>query len=329
MATATLALLTASLLVGPSTPGSHTTDEESAEPIVIEHCLVSLLEEVTVPARDAGPLLQLTVREGTLVKQGQQLGQIDDREPRAAAESARTQHVKASEVASNDIDVRYAQAAADVAAADLWAAQETNRRATNAVGAGELRRLELAKRRADLGTEQARKQQQLATYDRDVQAANIQVAELTVERRKVISPLDGVVVEIFKRPGEWVQAGEAILRVVRMNRLRVEGFLSVESTDPQEVADHRVTVEVLLKDGRVEQFSGRIAFVNPLVHAGGQYRVWGIVENRREVGQFLLRPGHEVRMIVDPTDPADEPVEAPPVELPQNTTLQPTVPDVT
>lgn len=329
MATATLALLTASLLVGPSTSGSLIADEEPAEPIVIEHCLVSLLEEVTVPARDAGPLLQLTVREGALVTQGQQLGQIDDREPRAAAESARAQHAKASEVAGNDIDVRYAQAAADVAAADLWAAQETNRRATNAVGAGELRRLELAKRRADLGTEQARMQQHLAAYDREVQAANIKVAELTVERRKVISPLDGVVVEIFKRPGEWVQAGEVILRVVRMNRLRVEGFLSVQTTDPQEVADHRVTVEVLLKDGRVEQFNGRIAFVNPLVHAGGQYRVWAIVENRREAGQFLLRPGHEVQMIVDPTDPADEPVEAPPVELPPGTARQPLLPNVT
>lgn len=320
MSTTTLGLLAVSLLVGPQQVAMHPATAAASQPIVIEHGLVSLLEEVTVPAQDAGPLLRLTVREGNLVEQGQLLGQIDDREAQAALESAHAQHAKAVETAQNDIDVRYAQAAADVATAELWAAQETNRRARNAVGAGELRKLELAKRRADLGTEHAQMQQQLAAHDRDAQAANIKAAQLSVERRKVVSPLDGLVVEIFKRPGEWVQAGEPILRVVRMNRLRVEGFLSVDSTDPHEVADHRVVVEVRLKGGGVERFSGRMVFVSPLVHAGGQYRVWAEVENRQEAGQFLLRPGHEVRMLVDPTDPADEssdePIDAPPANMP-------------
>ena len=31
---------------------------------------------------------------------------------------------------------------------------------------------------------------------------------------------------VQKQPGEWVQAGEPVLRIARMDLLRVEGFVS-------------------------------------------------------------------------------------------------------
>ena len=42
--------------------------------------------------------------------------------------------------------------------------------------------------------------------------------------------------------------------------------------------------------------SGKITFVNTLVQAGGEYKVWAEVENREENGQWLLRPGLNVTM---------------------------------
>ncbi len=271
--------------------------------IVLDHCLVSLVEQVIVPAQEAGLLLKLEAREGDVVAKGARLAQMDDRQAQAALQSATAEHARARHLAENDIDVRYAQAAADVAAADHQAALETNLRARNAVGESELRRLKLAQQRAELGVEQAKVQMQSLAFERDTHAAHVQGATLAVERRQVVSPLEGVVVEIHKRAGEWLQAGEPILKVVRMNRLRVEGFLRVPEIGPHQVAERPVSVEVKLDNGRVEVFSGRVEYVNPIVHAGGQYRVWAEVENRQEHGQYLLRPGHEAQMTIELKSP--------------------------
>ena len=104
------------------------------------------------------------------------------------------------------------------------------------------------------------------------------------------------------------------MRLVRMDRLRVEGFVRVHEVGPQELVRRHVPVDVALENGRTESFPGQIVFVNPIVHAGGQYRIWAEVDNRRQDGQYLLRPGHQVRMLIDRTDP-DLPVAAPEVEI--------------
>jgi len=290
----TATLLAGCCLVGPA----EDAPEGMTRRIVLEQCMVSLSEEVTVPAQDAGLLVRLDVAEGDLTTREQLLGQIDDRAALAAQRVAEAAHFQAKTQAENDIDVRYAAAVGAVADADLAAAEESNRRAPHSVTASSLRRLQLEQQRAHLGIEQAEVRQQLTAYTVAAKEAEAEAAELAVERRRIESPLDGLVVEIFKRPGEWVQMGEAVLRLVRMDRVRVEGFLQVAEVGPQQVAQAPVTVQVQLENGRRETFEGQITFVNPRVHAGGQYRVRAEVINRREDDQFLLRPGHAVRMTI-------------------------------
>ena len=51
---------------------------EPAEP-TLERCLVSLIDEAKVPAREPGVLVQLTVREGDVVSRDEVLARIDRR----------------------------------------------------------------------------------------------------------------------------------------------------------------------------------------------------------------------------------------------------------
>ena len=53
-----------------------------------------------------------------------------------------------------------------------------------------------------------------------------------------------------------------------------------------------------------------ITFVNPLVQAGGEYRVWAEVVNRQENGEWLLRPGLEAEMTIDVGTLAARPADA-------------------
>jgi multidrug efflux pump subunit AcrA (membrane-fusion protein) len=114
-----------------------------------------------------------------------------------------------------------------------------------------------------------------------------------------------VVVQIFPHQGEWMQPGDPLARVVRADKLRVEGYVDSSRFDPEVVRDRPVTVEVTLADDRKESFPGRIVFTSPLVESGGDYRVFAEVENRQAAGsgQWLLRAGQTARMTIHSSQP--------------------------
>jgi multidrug efflux pump subunit AcrA (membrane-fusion protein) len=95
-----------------------------------------------------------------------------------------------------------------------------------------------------------------------------------------------------------VAAGEPVLQVIRVDRLRVEGFLNATEVGPEEVAGRPVTVEVQIAGGRTARFSGKVVFISPLVQAGDKYRVRAEVENRTENNTPVLRPGMTATMTI-------------------------------
>ena len=94
-----------------------------------------------------------------------------------------------------------------------------------------------------------------------------------VERRKITAPFNGVVVEVNRRRGEWVEPGNRVLRLVRLDRLRAEGFLDAQQARP-ELAGRRVTLTVDPSEKVPQPVTGKIVFVSPEVDpVNGQVRV--------------------------------------------------------
>jgi multidrug efflux pump subunit AcrA (membrane-fusion protein) len=271
--------------------------------LVLRQCLVSLIQEVQVPAQVAGLLVELPVQEGMSVSVGQLLARIDDSQPMSDHQIAVLKLQAAQEKAKNDISVRYAQAAAEVARIEYEQAYRANQKNPGTISETEVRRLYLAHQRAALGVEQALVDQRLAALEAKVLEAQATAAGIEVQRRRIVSPLDGVVVKIYRRVGEWVQPGDPVAHVVRMDRLRVEGMvpavperdregrLVTRGYSPAEIDRRPISVLVELPGGRRETFTGQVVFVSPLVQAGGQYRFWAEVENRRVGDHWLLLPG--------------------------------------
>jgi multidrug efflux pump subunit AcrA (membrane-fusion protein) len=119
-----------------------------------------------------------------------------------------------------------------------------------------------------------------------------------VARRQGVSPLDGGVGALRPATGAGVAAGESVVQVVRIDRLRVEGLVSSAEFGPQEVAGRPVVVEVPLAGGRTARFTGKVVYISPLVAAGNSYRVRAEVANRIEAGHPLLRPGMSATMTI-------------------------------
>lgn len=282
---------------------------QSEEP-VLERCLVSLIEEAQVPAREAGVLVELTIREGDVVAQGDMIAGIDDSQPEFDRRKAIAEHAQAQAKAESDVDVRYAMAAEEVAKAEYDKANESNKRVPGSVTRVELDRLQLTWKRGELQIEQAEMERKLSAMAVQSQEVDIAAAEAAIDRRKIRSPLDGMVVQVFPHLGEWMQPGDTLARVVRTDSLRVEGYVDSAKFEPEQVRDRPVTVVINLAGDRKESFAGRIVYVSPLVEPGGDYRVWAEAENRKPDGsnQWLLRPGQTATMTIHSSKPALPPV---------------------
>lgn len=259
--------------------------------VPVEHCLVSLIEEAQVPAQEPGVLMKIPVREGSQVRQGDLLAQIDDTRAHMQQRVAELEFKVANEQATNDINVRYAAAAAKVAEAEYEEGLEANSKVTGTVPQAEIRRLLLTWRRSELQIEQAQLELRVAALQSEVRQAEVEAAALNIERRRITAPLDGVVVKLQRHVGEWVEPGDPVFHVIRMDRLRIEGFLNASQYAPGEIDGQPVTVRVELAQGRTEQFKGKVVFVSPQDQAGGEFRIWAEVLNRMENDHWLLRPG--------------------------------------
>jgi multidrug resistance efflux pump len=259
---------------------------------------LALIEEADIPAANPGVLTKIDVKEGHLVQQGAQIAQIDDREATGKKRLADFEFNAAVEEAKSDVRVRAAAAAQKVAEKELEQALETRRRAPNSVSDTELRRLELSAERYGLEVEVAQKDLEVARITRDAKGAAVDLSELELTKLNITSPIDGRVEQVYKHVGEWVQPGDPIARVVRMDRLRVEGDFNSELYSPDELVGRPVTVEVRLAGNRLVRLEGEVTFVSLLVDLAGDYQVWAEVENREENGVWLLQPGLKADMVV-------------------------------
>jgi len=285
-------------LTPTATPAQPLQALDPSQQAQIKLCLVSLIEDIQVPAREAGALNSIDVVEGQFVTAGQLLAQLDDRQPKLDKVAAELERDAALAKAQDDIEVRYAEAALAVAAAELARAQAIDAKSPGGVTEQEIQKLRLAKHRDELQIDRSKLDMRVAKMNADVHQASVQAADDALARRQIVSPIDGVVVTIFQERGEWVSAGQPVLQVVRIDRLRVEGFLSASEYSPEVVAGRQVWVDVPLAGGRPARFQGQVVYISPIVQAGNKYRVRAEVANRSENGHPILRPGMSATMSV-------------------------------
>ncbi len=260
---------------------------EPARPIVIESAQVTLIDQVRVPTKESGVLAVLSVREGDVVKAGQLLGTMESDREQVAKDEAVLEFQIAEEKALSDVDVRLARKTQEVAKTELRRAQESVVRFPKSISQTELDRLQLTADKSELEIEKAQRDQKLARLDRDLRAKRVDATSLEIDRRRIVAPIDGMVVAVVHKQGEWLNPGDPVLRILRLDKLRVEGFLNATKVSSN-VLGQPVRLTVELPDNRRETFDGKIVFVDPEIEpVTGQFRVWAEVRNR----DLLLSPG--------------------------------------
>jgi len=267
----------------------------AAADLPVDSVLITLSEYVEVPARDAGALDALDVREGAQVKPGDVLGQLDQREAILAQRRAELEFELATRQAKNDSKVRLARRGQEVAQAELKRGLDSVEKYRQSVTPSELDTLRLNADTAAIELEQALHDLAMAVGSRDLKRNELETSVLRVEHRKIVAPIAGVVVQLKRQRGEWVEPGTPVLRMVRMDRLRAEGFIHARDL-ADNVLGRPVKLTVDLPGKPQTAFHGVVTFLSPEVNpVNGQVRVWADIDNP----ELLLKPGLPASMRIE------------------------------
>ena len=254
--------------------------------ISLDQCHIKLIGEVEVASGIPGVLDYVTPEEGDPVAKGEPIVGLKADVPLA-------QKAVALKEAQNDVEVRYAQKAAELADAEYVKAVEANRRLEGTVASVELDRLRLAAERAHLQIESAELDLEVASLKANEAEANLMAYNLK-------APISGVVTKRDKSAGEAVRQGDVILKIQITDRVRVEGWVDlvdsfrIKPGDPVKVHLDIPGVKLKIED---EEFDGVLKFVDLTVEpVFRKVKVWAEVQNPKNI----LKAGLTAKMTITP-----------------------------
>ncbi len=287
-------IITGTLLISYRSPDALAQPKDSRT-LQINSVLVSLIEQVEVPAREIGQLNEMRVKEGTSVKAGQVLAQIEDSEATLLLQQTKLEYEMSKLKAENDVNIRFARKAHEVAVAELRRAEDSIKKYPKSISKTELDRLKLTAEKAELEIEQATEVAKTSRLEAQLKQNSEEIASLAVQRRRIVAPISGMVVQIMTRKGEWVRPGETVLRILKLDRLRAEGFVNASRLQGLNLKGLPVVLVVNQGTENELSFQGKVSFVSPEINpVNHQIRVWAEIENP----DFKLKPGMSASLII-------------------------------
>ena len=253
---------------------------------------IKLIQQVEVPAREQGLLTDVAAREGAAFDTGAVLARVDDKEARLELERVKVELAMAKQRARNEFDLRTAEKEHEVATRNLRRAEQSLEKFEGSISAADQDQYQLRVDTTANDIGKARAELDLAQLNISVLENKSRLAAAKLARHVLIAPFRGIVVDVNRQPGEWVEPGESVLRIIRLDRLRAEGFFPANQVQGKLLG---APVKVQVKDG--DAYHGVVVFVSPEVEpVNRRVRVYAEIEN----DNLSLRPGLKGVMTIQP-----------------------------
>lgn len=265
-----------------------------ADDIQVRKVLLTLIDDIEVPAREAGVLSAVKVEIGSVVQPGSELARMDDKKPQLTLKKAGIEAKIAGRRALNDAELRFVKKVKESAENELQRAEDSNRRFPGTVSESKMESLRLSVAKADAEIEIKTQELAIAKMTKTLKDTLVDVAKDDVDRRRIASPIKGMVIEVKRKASEWVEPGEKVFRIVRLDKLRVKGFIKAADSRPNLVG-RSVRVRVRLANGSTETAIGKLVFVSPLIDPDNR-EVAVVAEIPNRAGR--LQPGLQGAMTI-------------------------------
>ena len=163
----------------------------------------------------------------------------------------------------------------------------------------EKKRLEEKKATFQVNVSQIEKQRD--TADVGVKTAKLGAAKVQVDLRRITAPRTGMVSDLVKRQFSWVRAGEPILNLTSMDRIRIKGTTPKLTDYPYLLLNAPARVTIFFAEGKGETVDGSVTYVSPGTHGINQYAIHIDLQNQMAPdGQYLFREGMQANVEITP-----------------------------
>ena len=262
--------------------------------------VVRELDEVDVPAQRDGLIAEMLVRRGERVTLLQKIAELDRTEVSLKLNVSHAELRQVQAKADNDGPIKSARAGVNRAQTEDRLLGELG---DNAVYLEKFRmKNNLEKTSAELNSAESQVLQDRIQID--VKSNQARLLENDLRLASVKSPVEGLVHKIIKHQGEWVRQGEPIVKVTRMDKLLVEGFLDSIAISPHDAVGAKVDVTIQIAGLAPVEFKDLvIEHAAAKLELDGKFPVWVEIENksiedRRGEQRWLIRPGMSGSMLV-------------------------------
>lgn len=277
----------------PSPTGSPKSGSHQ-DPITISNCAVFAIETAEIPAKETGVLGDVLVKLNQEVSKEQKLAKLESRTLEIEKSVAALQAQVASSEAADTTEIQVAEAI--VEEAKIFLQNYERMKAKGSASETELRQKELSVSQAELKLLNAKQTHEQKKLRAKLAQASLLATDERLLRTNLVAPFEGVIKEVFKGKGEWVQAGQPVVRMSRLNEVRVDCYINIAEQNASEFVDLPVQVESNLATLQSKIFSGKITSIDPDVSSLGTVRMHATIQNQRQNDQWLLRPGMTVNL---------------------------------
>ena len=194
--------------------------------------VIRLVEQVDTPREKPAPG-RLERRRRTTCHRRDLVGSDRRQRGQPALERVKIELEVVRRNAENDVNIRFAKKSFEVARAELQRCIDSVRKSPRSVSDSETDRLRLLVEKGSLEIEQAQRDFASAASSRQVKENECKVALEKLDRHRISAPITGIVVRAYRSRGEWVKPGDPVVRILRLDRLRAEGFLEVSRRGPR------------------------------------------------------------------------------------------------
>jgi RND family efflux transporter MFP subunit len=277
---------------GSASKSSGTSD------MVLEHGVV-VAYAVQVPASQTGQIQEIAVREGSTVKSGDILAKLDDSASRETLRSIDQEIQRLTISTDNSSEVRKAEANLQALRKQLELLHRANTQLKGSVHTSQIVSLEGQVAVASADMEFAKQSDSIRKLDLEKKRSELAAAQDQQKKFTVVAPVDGTIVEVFHRAGEWVNAGDPVARLIDLSQIQVKAHVLDDRSSILDELPHRdVRILVERKGHTPMELTGKITFISPEVDVNQCRRVLIHCDNQKRDDHWMLLPGSEVDVIV-------------------------------
>ena len=215
------------LAADPEAPSNSTIEVE------INDAQISLIQNTFIAAPISGVIANVDTSEGDHVEVGMSLLRLRADQAETELRAAQSAFEAARLESANDVDQRYAARTLEVRKRELAQSEEANRTYANTVSETEIEKLKLVVDQSRLAIEQAEHKRSVATANANEKQAAVQITEARLKRHTINATVSGMVTEIDVQPGEWVDVGKPVVRIISLDPLRAECFIDGRLYGPE------------------------------------------------------------------------------------------------